>query len=331
MARSLLALLATLAGVEQARAQCTCPGEDTEVIGHRGTGGDRDDNPFPENTIASFLQAAAEGATMVELDVQLDQDGRLVAMHDDTVDRTTDGSGCVASLSQSAIEALSARGEPVPTLIEVFEAVDLALNIEIKVSDEDGCPATDKPMLAMELARVIALYPGRRVVVSSFDLDQLLAVRAVDDSIRLAFLFTNPDGFATARAEGMDAHPLVIAATAAEVAAHHEAGLAVRPYTVNDRSNMRRMLGFGVDGIVTDTPDLLVTVKADFCATYCDEPDAGVGADAGSDAESDGSGGCTAGGSPKGLAGFALLGLAAIRRRFRGGSSRGRRRRSPPR
>ena len=58
MARSLLALLATFAGVREARAQCTCPGEVTEVIGHRGTGGDRDDNPFPENTIASFLQAA---------------------------------------------------------------------------------------------------------------------------------------------------------------------------------------------------------------------------------------------------------------------------------
>ena len=330
MARSLLAILATFAGVRHAKAQCTCPGEVTEVIGHRGTGGDRDDNPFPENTIASFLQAAAEGATMVELDVQLNADGALVVMHDDTVDRTTDGTGCVADLDTAGIEALSAGGESVPSLIDVFEAVDLALNIEIKVSDEDGCAATDKPALATELARVIALYPSRRVVVSSFDLDQLLAVREVDDSIRLAFLFTNSDSFAVARAEGMDAHPLVLAATAAEIQAHHEAGLAVRPYTINDRSNMRRMLGFGVDGIVTDTPDELVMVKADFCDTWtCEGPDAGV-LDGGSGGSGDG--GCAAGGSPKsGLGGLVLLGLAGIRRRLKGGSSRGRRRRSPPR
>ena len=94
---------------------------------------------------------------------------------------------------------------------------------------------------------------------------------------------------------------------------------------------MRRMLALGVDGIVTDTPDLLVTVKAEFCDTFCDEPDAGM-PDAGSDSgDSGGSGGCAASGSPEGLGGLALLGLAAMRRRFRGGSSRDRRRRSPPR
>ena len=329
MARSLLAILATFAGVRTARAQCSCPGEDTEVIGHRGTGGDRAGNAFPENTIASFLEAANEGATMVELDVQLTRDGALVAMHDDTVDRTTDGSGCVADLDLTAVERLSAGGEAVPTLIDVFEAVDLALNLEIKVSDEDGCPATDRATLAMELARVVALYPGRRVVVSSFDLDQLLALRAVDDTIRLALLFQRPEGFATARSEGMDAHPLFLAANAEEVRLHQEAGLAVRPYTVNDRSNMRRMLEFGVDGIVTDTPDELVRVKADFCETYCDGPDGG--AEGGSGDVGD-EGGCAAGGAPRpGLGGIVLLGLAGLRRRLRGDSSRGRRRRSPPR
>jgi glycerophosphoryl diester phosphodiesterase len=321
MARSLLALLATFAGIRGARAQCTCPGEDTEVIGHRGTGADRSDNAFPENTIASFLQAAVEGATMVELDVQRTGDGQLVVMHDDTVDRTTDGSGCVAELSSAAMEALSAGGERVPTLIDVFEAVDLALNIEIKVSEEDGCPATDRPALAAELARVMALYPGRRVVVSSFDLDQLLAVRAVDDSIQLAFLFTNPDGFAVAREQSMDAHPLVLAATEAAIQAHRDAGFAVRPYTINDRPSMRRMLGFGVDGIVTDTPDVLVETKADFCAAYCEPPAAGV--DGGTGGAS--GGGCAAGGGRS----LGLLGLLFAR--LRGGSSRGRRRRSPPR
>ncbi len=325
MARSLLACLAALAGARLAHGQCVCPGEDTEVIGHRGTGSDRSDNPFPENTLASFAQAGLEGATMVELDVQLSQDGVLVVMHDDTVDRTTDGTGCVAEQTAAAFGALSAGGEPVPTLEEVFEGTELALNIEIKVSDEDGCPPTDQPALAAELARVLALYPDRRVVVSSFDLDQLLAVRETDASIRLAFLFTNPDGFALAREQSMDAHPLVLAATATEVDAHHAAGLAVRPYTVNDQPSMRRMLTLGVDGIVTDAPDVLVETKADFCTSWtCEEPDAGTGGDGSSSG-----GGCAAGGRG-GLGGFGLLALALLRR-FRGGGSRGRRRRSPPR
>jgi glycerophosphoryl diester phosphodiesterase len=233
----------------------------------------------------------------------------------------------VAVLSSAAIEALSASGEPVPTLIDVFEAVDLALNIEIKVSDEDGCPATDRPALAAELARVIALYPSRRVVVSSFDMDQLLAVRAADESIRLAFLFTNPDGFAMARERSMDAHPLVLAASETAIREHQEAGFAVRPYTVNDRPNMRRMLGFGVDGIVTDTPDVLVETKADFCTSFCDPPDAGVGEVDGGSGGSSG-GGCATGGGG-GLGGLGLLGL--LFGRLRGGRSRGRRRRSPPR
>ena len=321
MARSLVACLAPLAGLRRAKAQCECPGSGTEVIGHRGTGADRSDNPFPENTLASFVQAGLEGATMVELDVQLSADGVLVVMHDDTVDRTTGGSGCVRELDLVALRALSAGGEPVPTLEEVFAGTELALNVEIKVSDEDGCPATDRPVLAAELARVLTRNPDRRVVVSSFDLEQLLAVRAEDPSIRLAYLFQSPDGFAVARERAMDAHPLVLAVSEAEVQAHQAAGLAVRPYTVNDRPNMRQLLGFGVDGIVTDAPELMVEEKADFCATFCAEPDAGTGGGSG--------GGCAAGGRSA-LGGLGLLALALVRR-LRGGGSRGRRRRSPPR
>ena len=294
------------------------------MIGHRGTGSNQADNPFPENTIASFAQAVSEGATMVELDVQLTSDGALVVMHDDTVDRTTGGTGCVADLSLDDIRALSADGEPVPTLEEVFAAVAVGVNVEIKVSDEAGCPATDRPALAAELTRILEGETDRTVVVSSFDLEQLQAVRTAGASAPLAYLFVGLDGFAVALAEGMDAHPLALSVRAPEVTAHHEAGLAVRPYTVNDAPTMERLLGLGVDGIVTDAPDLLVATKGAFCESYeCPMPDAGVpvmldggvAADGGSASDD---GGCSASGRPSGALPFLVLALLGFRRRALG-------------
>lgn len=300
--------------------ECPCPGEDTVVIGHRGTGGDVDGNPFPENTLASFQEAVREGATMVELDVQLSQDGVLVVMHDDTVDRTTDGSGCVAELDAAALGMLRAGGEPVPTLEEVFAAVDVDLNVEIKVADEGGrCPGTDRTALAAELARVLGAHAGERaIVVSSFDLAQLQAVREADPEVRLALLFIARGDFATAAAEGMDAHPFVLSAQRAEVEAHRAAGLAVRPYTVNDAATMERLLRLDVDGIVTDEPALLVETKARVCEAHVCAmdagPDAGAGADGGSSDTGGGSGGCAAAGGAGSGALVVWLVLLCIRR-----------------
>ncbi len=228
-------LALTLGVAGSVAADTPCPGVDTVVIGHRGTGTDTDDNPFPENTIASFMQAVTEGATMIELDVQLSQDGALVVMHDDTVNRTTDGTGCVAELDLAELQALNAGTETIPTLEEVFAAVEVDVNVEIKVADEGGpCPATDRRAVASALTMVLGSAGDRTIVVSSFDFNQLLAVRAADPDVRLASLFVARDGFAPALAEGMDAHPLVLAVRAIEVDAHHAAGLAVRPFTVND-------------------------------------------------------------------------------------------------
>ncbi|MBT8492105.1 MAG: hypothetical protein KJO07_03510, partial [Deltaproteobacteria bacterium] len=65
-----------------------------DIVGHRGTGVDTDDNPYPENSLSSFARARDEGADVIELDVHQAGDGALIVIHDDTVDRTTDGSGC---------------------------------------------------------------------------------------------------------------------------------------------------------------------------------------------------------------------------------------------
>src|SRR5271163_557627 len=106
-------------------------------IAHRGASGD-----FPENTLRSFDAAIAAGAAMCELDVQVTADGVLVVIHDDTLDRTTDGDGKVAAVRLAALQRLDAgrwrgpqfAGEHVPALREVFNLVNgkCALNVELK-------------------------------------------------------------------------------------------------------------------------------------------------------------------------------------------------------
>lgn len=318
-----LVLTTALTTAVTVRADDSCPARDVRVIGHRGTGTNGVSPGPPENTIASFLQGATEGATMVELDVQLDLDGVLYVMHDDTVDRTTDGTGCVASLTSAEMDALDADGESVPTLEAVLAAVDTDLNIEIKVTDDPSCPETDRLNLATELARVLAADPTpREILVSSFDLDQLLAVRGVDDTIRLAFLALDRSGFDTAITEELAAvHPIALGIRADDVERAHAAGVLVNPWTVNDEVDYRRVIATGVDGIITDEPDLMATTIEAICVEAC--LDAGPGdaggldggvSDAGTDAGSGGGGGgCTTSGGSE--ASWVLLVIVALRRR----------------
>src|SRR6266481_5658381 len=97
------------------------------VFAHRGQGPTRSGDPFPENSLAAFRAAIAQGTDGLEMDSELTEDGRLILMHDDTVDRTTECSGCVSALSFDAIRRcrlLNGDGQPTdqvpPTLDEVF-------------------------------------------------------------------------------------------------------------------------------------------------------------------------------------------------------------------
>lgn len=228
------------------------------VIGHRGSGANAESD-LPENTIASVLRAVAEGACMVEIDVQLSADGVVYVMHDDTVDRTTDGIGCVRRLSAAELDSLRADGEPVPTLAALLEATSMALNVELKSNEDARCPATDRVALA---AAVVAVLDARELIVSSFDLELLLRVRAIS-GVPLAFLSSKREGFDVAIEQGFAAvHPRFDRVTAEDVERAHLAGLRVNPWTVNDVATMRRLIAMGVDGIVTDHPARLVEVLA---------------------------------------------------------------------
>src|SRR3989441_7724182 len=124
----------------------------------------------PENTLIAFARAAALGAHMIELDVQLTRDGQVIVMHDWTLERTTDGAGAVRERSLAEIRRLDAgawfgsafRGTRVPTLAEVLAAVALPVNVELKPVGDDG-------LEARALAVTASAGALGRVVFSSFE------------------------------------------------------------------------------------------------------------------------------------------------------------------
>lgn len=234
----------------------------------------------PENTLLAFRQAIEWwGADILEIDVQPTRDGEVVVIHDESVDRTTDGRGAVADQSLSEITALDAgfrftpdggltfpyrgQGVRVPTLQEVLDAFpDYRINVEIK----DGRAARRAVEVIREAAAEarVLLAAGRRR-------DRLAAGRypgatsAAEEELR-AFYLLHRLRLARWYRPGIDAlqlphrHGGREVPTARFVRDAHRLNLAVHVWTVDDASDMVRLLSNGVDGIVTDRPDRLARV-----------------------------------------------------------------------
>jgi glycerophosphoryl diester phosphodiesterase len=149
-------------------------------IGYRGTGPTRAGHPFPENSLSSFLAAMNEGADGVELDAAITQDGKIVVMHDDTLDRTTNCTGCVSAMTLNEIQAcrlLDGAGapteEPPPTLLEVYSAIggNALINVELNVF-EPPCltDTTGREQLVPAVLEEVTRIGGEdRTIFSSLD------------------------------------------------------------------------------------------------------------------------------------------------------------------
>jgi glycerophosphoryl diester phosphodiesterase len=251
------------------------------VYAHRGGAG-----LAPENTLAAFDAGLAAGADGIELDVRLSLDGVPVAMHDPTLDRTTDGTGPVEALTSGELARLDAgyhfaldgahpfrgRGVGVPSLRTVLDRYrDAALLVELKSSD---------PQLASAVVDAIhGAGAAGRVTVGSFQKGALDAVRALDpalptgadmDDVRGGLAAEPGGGVAVKPAFAIFQVPEFYAGTRVVtpefVARAHEAGLAVMVWTVNQESDMRRLLDWGVDGLITDRPDVAVPTARDWYA-----------------------------------------------------------------
>lgn len=217
------------------------------LIGHRGAAGLE-----PENTLRSFAKAVELGVSAVELDVYA-VGNQLIVLHDDTVDRTTNGKGAITTFSLEALRALDAgAGERIPLLSEVFAALphEIGINVELK-----------GPGTAALVARFVRdLKDDRAVLISSFHHDALKELRRLDDALPIAPLFQRPSRSMFALAEELDAWSINVSRQMVNreiLDEAHDAGLRLLVYTVNDPKEAERLKDWGVDGLFTDRPDLL--------------------------------------------------------------------------
>jgi glycerophosphoryl diester phosphodiesterase len=229
-------------------------------IAHRGASG-----TAPENTLTAFRAAIAAGAAMCELDVQPTRDHALVVIHDDTVDRTTDGQGAVKEMTLAELKRLDAgarfaprRDEPIPTLDEVFAATadQCALNIELKSGQvEEEVVALMRKWKALETS-----------MVSSFDWVRLARVRELEVAVRIGVLAEKnlPRMFdAAAQLSAYAVNPRYDLVTSELCNTAHARGLKVLVWTVDVPELMRLLIGCGVDGIMTNYPARLQEVLSE--------------------------------------------------------------------
>jgi glycerophosphoryl diester phosphodiesterase len=234
---------------------------ETQVIAHRGASG-----VAPENTMAAFWRAVDMGAHMIELDVQLTLDGAVVVLHDDTVDRTTDGRGAVGRLTAREIRALDAgswfdaayAGEPVPLLAEVLERIELPCNVELK---SGGGPA----LTARTLEIVRDADALGRVVFSSFDREAVVRLHAAEPDATLAVLSGNGTiGQALTEARRVNATALHVRKTRRWLRWLRDTpgiGLDIRVWTVNSLDEWVPFEAAGASGVFTDHPDRFLQIS----------------------------------------------------------------------
>jgi glycerophosphoryl diester phosphodiesterase len=235
------------------------------IIAHRGYR-----KRFPENTLAAFTAAFDTGAPMVEFDVTLTRDRRAVVLHDDALERTTDGRGRVRELSLEELKRLDAgswfdarfAGERLPTLEEVLDlcAARGMANIEIKTGAFEGERRADA-IETQVAAATAARQMGDRVLVSSFDVRILERFGELPDAPAIGVLtgrhFDADPLKLCKKLRAFSWHPDFRSATASRIRDMHGAGITVFAYTVNRTADFRRLLEMGVDGVFTDDPPLL--------------------------------------------------------------------------
>jgi glycerophosphoryl diester phosphodiesterase len=239
------------------------------VIAHRGASGHA-----PENTLAAFERAVQLGAGFIETDLHLTRDARFVAIHDSTLERTTNGAGAIHDFTLAQLRELDAgkwfdrefMDERIPTLEEVLkfsQEHDVVFYLEVKYDAAWG----------MHHALVAALQSTQsaaRTVVISFDPSTLMAVHKLDASLMLGLLVEKASPDAVTAAVNVGARQLCPAtslATAEFVKKTHESDLLVAAWTANSPKDMRAMLSAGVDGIMTDFPDRLRATIEDTVAS----------------------------------------------------------------
>ena len=222
-------------------------------IAHRGARGYE-----PENTLKSFQKALDLHADGIELDVHLSSDGHLIVIHDETIDRTTNGKGFVNTFSLAELKTFLIDDQyEIPTLKEVFDLVNkkCLINIELK-----GLGTADKVAALIEEYIADQNWNYEHFIVSSFNWDLLQETSNLNSNIAIGVLTEEDVEKALAFAEVIEAeaiHPDYQLLNLENVQEMQEKGFMVLPWTVNDTEDIQKIKSYQVDGIISDFPDRL--------------------------------------------------------------------------
>jgi glycerophosphoryl diester phosphodiesterase len=239
------------------------------IFAHRGASAHA-----PENTLASFELALAQNADAIELDVKLSADGQVVVIHDPTVNRTTGSQGRVKDLSLAQLHALDAgsffsekfRGEKIPTLEEVFEALGKRIFINVELTNYN----TPRDGLVESVCTLVKRFGlQKHIMFSSFFASNLSQARNYLPDVQRGLLALNgllgawarSFGFAFGKYQAL--HPYLADVTPQEVQRVHRLHRRIHVWTVNAAEDMRRLFHWGVDAIFTDDPQLAVQVRGE--------------------------------------------------------------------
>lgn len=239
------------------------------VISHRGA-----NQVTPQNTIEAFKKAIFFKADGFETDVHLTSDGVPVICHNYTIDKTSNGKGEIASNTLEYLKRFdfgsyfhhSYKGTEIPTLEEFLTLSEKAnlkvLNIEIKSPKSKDYVIADR---IIEAVKAHGLFD--KLLISSFDPDLLVYIKDYDENCKTGFLYSpdkpitykrvlkNPVGFAKSiDADALHPHQIFVSQELVDEA--HENGIMVNPWTVNKEKDIIKLVKMGVDGVITDVPNI---------------------------------------------------------------------------
>ncbi|MTH52340.1 glycerophosphodiester phosphodiesterase [Bacillus mangrovi] len=239
----------------------------TLIFGHRGSAG-----TMPENTMISFQEAIDAGADGIELDVHLTKDHIPVVIHDETLDRTTSGTGNVNSQLAEELVLLDASAEfpefkgkaPIPLLEEVLEWAAsgdsrFIVNIELKNNIIEYSGLEEKV-----IALVKKFDLDERVILSSFNHGSMVQALKIEPRIETALLYSDgiykPNDYAR-RAGAKAIHPLLRTVKDELIRQSRESSVSVRPFTVNSDEDMKRLIEWETSAFFTDFPEKAVQIR----------------------------------------------------------------------
>lgn len=239
--------------------------QSTKIIAHRGASG-----YAPENTMASFRKAIEMGAEGIELDVHLSRDRNLIVMHDEWVNRTSNGNGLIKDMTLKELKKLDCgswygeefAGQQIPVLEEVLELLknwNGILNIEIK-DGSDLYPGIERKVI--DTVRMFCFE--EKVIFSSFNHCSIRDIKSNASYLKAGLLYGEKlyEPWNYAKVVGAEAlHPPFYIVDENTVYCCRANNIAINTWTVNEETAMEKLAKYGVDGIITNYPDIAVKIR----------------------------------------------------------------------